>query len=232
MSDRSKATNSFRVGNWVRVNDGPRISSLTGRLYRIAELDEQTARLQAWDRFDSCLSNSYTPTTPSDLEKNYTRADPPTPKNGKPRTRNAGPDNPGRPARAERDGGALLAELSEQDGFVRVPVRLTQALGFELAAFLAYLIDHRDYKAKPDNPEGWFYCTEKTVRGVMRSATRKVQDRLFAALRDSGLIETELGENLLATGRIPAGMPPSNAARRYVRVNDEAVRGLVNRCGA
>ena len=76
-------------------------------------------------------------------------------------------------------------------GFVMIPNAFVHALPLDLAAFLAILADWERRKSEPEH-DGWFYFPTARIAQTARSATKRVQERLFRQLRALGVIKTRM----------------------------------------
>lgn len=109
-----------------------------------------------------------------------------------------------------------ISKFLSQKETLNIPITLIQAIGLDEAVMLTGLVQDYDYWEKIERAEeGWIYPTCREMAQRLQFSETK-QRTLLKRLKNLGLISIEI------YGKAKRSRP----AKRYIKVNEEAVRNI------
>lgn len=109
-----------------------------------------------------------------------------------------------------------ILQLLNQKESLNIPKILIQVIGLDEAVMLMGLVQDYDYWEKIERAEeGWIYPTSREMAERLQFSEKK-QHKLLERLKNLGLISIE------KYGKAKRSRP----AKRYIKVNEEALRNI------
>lgn len=110
---------------------------------------------------------------------------------------------------------AILQFLNQKES-LKIPKFLIQAVGLDAAVMLMNLVQDYDYWEKNERAEGgWIYPTPREMAQRLQFSSMK-QHKLLEKLKDLGLI------SIKNYGKAKRSRP----AKRYIKINEEAIQNI------